>query len=276
MTDAHLEGKVAWVTGSSRGIGLEIAARLAACGATVVLHGSSAASPQPAGAGEPLPAAADRLRAAHGVDAMHVHGDLSRPAVAQALVEQIRERFGRIDILVNNAGGDIGAGGVAAPKAGKPEGNDAIFIADEDLRAVLDRNLMTCIFACRAVVPEMIARRRGWVVNVGSIAGLAGTAESAIYATAKAAVHEYTRCLAAMLRPHGVYVNAVAPGNTLTERFKASRTIDQGKAIAGGSLERYGWPREIARAVEFLVSDAASYVSGQILRVDGGQQLWPA
>ena len=78
---------------------------------------------------------------------------------------------------------------------------------------------MTCIFACREVAPGMIARKRGWIVNVGSIAGLAGRPESAIYATAKAAVHEYTRCLAALLRPHGIYANAVAPGNTLSERF---------------------------------------------------------
>jgi 3-oxoacyl-[acyl-carrier protein] reductase len=123
----------------------------------------------------------------------------------------------------------------------------------------------------------MIARKRGWVVNLGSIAGLTGGIESAIYATTKAAVHEYTRCLAALLRPHGVHANAVAPGNTLSERFKVSRPIDEAQVIsAGGSLERYGWPLEIAKAVEFLVSDASSYISGQVLRVDGGQQLWPA
>jgi 3-oxoacyl-[acyl-carrier protein] reductase len=135
---------------------------------------------------------------------------------------------------------------------------------------------MTCIYACREVVPEMIERRQGWVVNVGSIAGLTGLAGSAIYATSKAAVHEYTRCLAAMLRPHGVYANVVAPGDTLSERFKVSRPIDEDKIATSGSLDRYGWPIEIARAVEFLVSDASSYITGQVIRVDGGRQLWSA
>ena len=276
MENRHLEGRTAWVTGSSRGIGREIAAQLARCGAKIVLHGSSAISPKIDGAGEALAVIADEMHSAHGVDVMHVCGDLSQPAVVQALVAQIHERFGAIDILINNAGGDIGSKGVEAPDAGKPERNDPVFIGEDDLRAVLERNLMTCIFACREVAPGMIARKRGWIVNVGSIAGLAGRPESAIYATAKAAVHEYTRCLAALLRPHGVYANAVAPGNTLSERFRVSRPIDDDKVSAGGTLERYGWPREIAKAVEFLVSDAASYVSGQVLRVDGGQQLWPA
>jgi 3-oxoacyl-[acyl-carrier protein] reductase len=120
----------------------------------------------------------------------------------------------------------------------------------------------------------MIERQEGWIVNVGSIAGLAGFAEGAIYATAKAAVHEYTRCLAAMLRPHGVRANVVAPGDTVTERFAASRPTDENRMRASGSLERYGWPHEIAKAVEFLVSDASSYVTCQVLRVDGGRQLW--
>ena len=121
----------------------------------------------------------------------------------------------------------------------------------------------------------MIERKQGWIINMGSIAGLTGIPESAIYATAKAAVHEYTRCLAAMLRPHGVYANAIAPGDTLTERFKASRPLDQERMSNTTSLERYGYSSEIAKVVEFLASDASSYITGQVLRVDGGKQLWP-
>ena len=275
MTERKLTGKVAWVTGSSRGIGREIAAHLARCGAKVVLHGSTAAPARILEDGEDLGTIAAEIAQASGVETMVVCGDLTKPDVVKALGDQIRARFGRIDILVNNAGGDIGTKGVDAPKAGKPERNDAVFIGNDDLQIILNRNLMTCIYACQEVVPGMIERKQGWVVNIGSIAGLIGIPESAIYATAKAAVHEYTRCLASMLRPHGVYANVVAPGDTVTERFKASRPIEESRLSTTGSLERYGWPIEIARAVEFLVSDAASYITGQVVRVDGGRQMFP-
>jgi len=272
----HLSGKVAWVTGSSRGIGYEIAAQLARCGAKVVVHGSTAQSAPLPGVADSLATIVAELERSHGVEALAVHGDLTRPEVVRALVGEIHARFGRIDILVNNAGGDIGTGGVLAPRAGKPANNDAVFIGEDELEIILRRNLMTCIYACQAVAPEMIERKEGWIVNVGSIAGLTGLVESAIYATAKAAVHEYTRCLAAMLRPHGVHANVIAPGDTVTERYKASRPIDESRIATEGSLERYGWPIEIARSVEFLVSDAASYITGQVIRVDGGRQLWPS
>ena len=118
------------------------------------------------------------------------------------LVESIRDELGPIDILVNCAGGDIGAAGTGAPMAGKPPQNDAVSIAIEDIRTVLDRNLMTCILCSRAIAPEMMERSAGHIVSIGSIAGLFGTENSAIYATAKAALrpamHEHRtveRCL---------------------------------------------------------------------------------
>ncbi len=276
MEKKHLTGKTAWVTGSSRGIGKEIAAHLARCGANVIVHGSTLGSPQAFKEGESLPAIAKSIARETGVETLHVCGDLTDPAVVKDLVSQIRSRFGHIDILVNNAGGDIGAKGVLAPKAGRPDENNAIFISLEDLKIILDRNLLTCIYACREVVPEMIERKSGWVVNIGSIAGLTGLSEGAIYSTSKAAVHEYTRCLAVMLRPHGVYANAIAPGDTLTERFKASRLLEDSRLKNLGSLERYGLPIEVAKTVEFLVSEASSYITGQIIRVDGGKQTWPS
>lgn len=276
MAEKHLTGKTAWITGSSRGIGKEIAAHLARCGANIIVHGSTLGSPQAFNEGESLPAIAKNIAREMGVETLHVCGDLADPAVVKDLVSQIRNRFGRIDILVNNAGGDIGAKGVRAPKAGKPDENNAVFISLEDLKIILDRNLLTCIYACREVVPEMIERKSGWVVNIGSIAGLTGLSEGAIYSTSKAAVHEYTRCLAVMLRPHGVYANAIAPGDTLTERFKASRPLEDSRLKNLGSLERYGWPIEVAKTVEFLVSEASSYITGQIIRVDGGKQTWPS
>ena len=165
---------------------------------------------------------------------------------------------------------------MTAPNAGKPEGNDAVHISLQDFRTVLDRNLMTCILACREVAPEMMARKQGWIVNIGSIAGLGGGTGSAIYRTAKAAVHEYTRCLADLLRPYNVYANVVAPGDTVTARFEASRVTDPQMKVADGTLNRYGWPIEIARAVAFLACEDSSYITGQVLRADGGMQLWPS
>ncbi len=276
MNEKRLEDKIAWVTGSSRGIGRVIADHLADLGANLAVHGTSPTSTRAFNEAESLDAVAQAIAAAHGNVVLPVWGDLTDAAVVKQAADQIRRKFGRIDILVNCAGGDIGSQGAMGENAGKPLSNDAVFIALEDVRKVLDRNIITCILCCREVAPEMIARRAGWIVNIGSVAGLCGQAQSAIYSSAKAAVHEYTRCLAAQLRPDNVYANVIAPGLIMTPRIEASRPIDKAKRITGGTLDRYGWPIEIARAVEFLVTRDSSYITGQVLRVDGGEQMWPA
>ena len=276
MSEKRLENKVAWITGSSRGIGRVVAAHLAGLGARVVIHGTSPYSTRAFNEADSLEAVAQAITAEHGGEVLAVWGDLTDEDTVKKIGAQIREKFGQIDILVNNAGGDIGAHGTAGPQGGKPTINDAVHISTEDLRTVLDRNLMTCLLVCREVAPEMMERNSGWIVNIGSVAGLFGGENGAIYGTAKAAVHEYSRCLAAQLRPYNVYCNVIAPGAVVTPRFLASRDTDEGQQVTDGTLKRYGWPEEIARVVEFLVTNDSSYVSGQVLRVDGGMQLWPA
>jgi 3-oxoacyl-[acyl-carrier protein] reductase len=266
----HLTGKVAWVTGSSRGIGRAIAEQLAYCGAAVAVHGTSLYSTRSFNEADSLDAVASAIADRHNAETLAVCGDLTDAEEVGRIAGDIRDRFGRIDILVNNAGGDVGTAGLDAPNAGKPERNDAVFISLTDMRTVLDRNLLTCILVCQEVAPEMMERRTGRIVNIGSIAGGIGRESAAIYCTAKAAVHEYTRCLAVQLRPYDVCVNVVAPGDITTPRFLASRPVDEQMLVESGTLVRYGHSIEIARAVEFLASDAASFVSGQILRVDGG------
>lgn len=272
----RLAGKVAWVTGSSRGIGRVVADHLASLGAKVAVHGTTATSTRAFNEADSLEAVASAIAESNDAEVLAVHGDLTDHATVKGLVAEIRERFGRIDILINNAGGDIGSQGTSGAKAGKPVENDAVNVSLEDVRTVLDRNLMTCILVCREVVPEMMERESGWVVTIGSIAGLGGHRSEVVYGTAKAAVHEYTRCLASQLRPYGVYANVIAPGEIITARFEASRPTRDERKVHEGALTRYGWPDEVAKAVEFLVTPDSSYISGQILRIDGGAQLFPA
>jgi 3-oxoacyl-[acyl-carrier protein] reductase len=276
MADAALAGQIAWVTGSSRGLGRVMAEHLGQLGADLVVHGTSQTSARAFGEAESLDQVAQDVAARTGRRVLAVPADLTRPEAVQAAVARIRAEYGRIDILVNNAGGDIGTAGASGPGGGKPPKNDGVFVSLEDVRAVIDRNLLSCIYVCREVAPEMIARKSGRIVTLGSVAGLNGRADGVMYATAKAAVHEYTRCLAAQLRPYNVTVNCVAPGGTMTARFVATGQASPRGVDRIGTLEGYGQPEDIARAVEYFVTDAGRHVSGQVLRVDGGDQTWPA
>ena len=276
MSEKRLDGKVAWVTGSSRGIGRVVATHLANLGAKVAIHGTTPTSTRAFNEATSLESVAAEIAEQTSAEMLAVHGDLTDPATVDGNYATISEKLGPVDILINNAGGDIGSTGTGGPNAGKPIVNDAIEVSLEDVRTILERNLMTCILVCKAAVPAMMERNAGWIVTIGSIAGLSGHRSEVVYGTAKAAVHEYTRCLASQMRPYGIYANVIAPGEIITPRFVASRPTNDDRKVESGALTRYGWPMEIAKAVEFFVTSDSSYVSGQVLRVDGGAQIFPA
>lgn len=171
---------------------------------------------------------------------------------------------------MHNAGGDIAAAG------GKPDPNDAVGIREEDERAVLDRNLLSTIFVCQEVARGMMERRRGRIVTISSVAAFKGRTNGAIYATAKAGAMHFTRCLADQMRPYNVTVNTIAPGDTRTERFLATRTVDPARLAEDGTLDRIATVDEVARVVDFFAGPLGAFVSGQVVRVDGAGQAWPA
>ena len=163
-----LTGKVALITGAGRGLGRAFAERLASLGAHVAIHGMRENGPAEYGEGSTLTAVAEEVATAHSVRTIRVLGDLTLGADIARVVETTTKALGPIDILVHNAGGDIAA------KGGKPDPNDAVGIREEDVRAVLDRNLLSTILTCQAVAKEMMARRQGRIVTIGSVAAFKG------------------------------------------------------------------------------------------------------
>ena len=269
MTDPEfsLKGEVALVTGSGRGLGHAIAMRLAELGADVAIHDQQASAPAEFDEFPDLDASLAAI-ARHGTKTCAVAGDIADEEQVVKMARDVESALGPLSILVNAAGGDIGA------KGGKPNPNDALHIKLEDIRALLDRNLVGTMLMCQAVVRGMVARRRGSVVNIASAAGHFGTSPEVAYSTIKAAIVHFTRCLAFETRRHNVRVNCVSPGATATARFLKTRTIDAAMLVDDGTLERYGAPRDQANAVAFLCTPAAKFIHGQVLRVDGGLTLY--
>jgi NAD(P)-dependent dehydrogenase (short-subunit alcohol dehydrogenase family) len=265
----ELGGKIAFVTGSGRGLGRAMAERLAELGADVAIHDMSWTAPSKYGEAQDLGAVTKEL-ARHGGRVTAVTGNIGDKAAIAKMKEEIEAKLGTVEILVNCAGGDIGASG------GKPDPNDALGIPLEDIRALTENNLYGTILVCQAFVPPMVKAGRGSVINIASAAAHFGVTNGVIYAALKAAVIHYTRCLAKELMVEGVRINAVSPGATKTARFQATRVVNpQMMDSSGKSLARYAEPTEIADAVAFLASPRSKFINGQVLRVDGGETLFP-
>lgn len=264
-----LSGQVALVTGSGRGLGHTIAERLSAAGADVALHDVNEEAPAQYGEGQNLASVARSLAEA-GRRVIGVTGDISDEHAVSAIAASVLERLGPVSILVNCAGGDIGQAGT------KPSPNGALDVGLRDAHAVFQRNFFGTMLMCRAIAPDMAARQRGTIINLGSLNAHQAVSPEVMYGCAKAAIVHYTRCLALELRPVGVRVNVVSPGPTMTARFLATRQTDPGMMGDGASLDRYAKPAEIASAVAFLASPDSGFISGQVLRVDGGIGLYAA
>jgi 3-oxoacyl-[acyl-carrier protein] reductase len=248
LMDAGLSGKVAIVTGGSRGIGRAIVELLAAAGMDVVFtyreNAAAAAAVVAAGPKANITAGAVDVRDA---------------AACAAWVEKAAERTGQIDLLVNNAG--------------VIRDNPLAAMEDDDVRHVLETNVTGTFNMTRAVVPYMVSQRSGKIINISSVSGEKGGRGQTNYAASKGAINALTRALAVELAPRGITVNAVAPGVIETEMSREVRARAAEQVQSRILLRRIGRPEEVAYAVWFLASQYADYITGEILHVDGGFKM---
>lgn len=243
----RLEGKVALVTGASRGIGAAIAVRLASEGAAVAVNYSGSQT-----AAEAVVAGIEEA----GGRALALKADVSDAAECAALVEATIGELGGLHIVVNNAG-------IA---------RDGLFVrmSDSDWDDVIRTNLGGVFAVTRAATRHLMKQREGSIINISSVIGLVGNAGQANYAAAKAGVIGLTKSLARELGSRGVRANAIAPGFIETDMTADLREDLRAAARAGIAMDRFGDPSDIAAAVAFLASDDARYITGQVLAVDGG------
>lgn len=245
-----LTGKVAIVTGGSRGIGQAIILELASAGASVVIGGVSDSSS--------TQALAKGIQG-RGEGILAVKTDVTSVEEVSRLVGTAIERYGHIDILVNNAG--------------ITRDNLLVRMKDEEWDAVLNTNLRGAFLCTRAVLGHMMKQRRGRIINVASVVGLGGNAGQSNYAAAKAGLIGLTKSTAREVASRGVTVNAVAPGFIDTDMTRKLSEQVKERVIQQIPQKRFGSPKDVAQAVAFLASSEASYITGHVLSVDGGMLM---
>ena len=246
----QLEGKIALVTGGARGIGRAICLELAARGATVIVNYNRSG------------AAADELVAwieANGGAAKSLRTDVSDADQVASMFKAVISEFKSIDILVNNAG--------------MTRDNVIMMMKPADFDAVIETNLRSCWLCCKSAARAMMRKRSGCIVNITSVVGIAGNGGQTNYAASKAGIIGLTKSLAKELAARGLRVNAVAPGFVETDMTADLSDEIKDKAVQAIPLGRMGAATDIAKAVAFLASDDASYITGQTLVVDGGMVM---
>lgn len=245
-----LKGKIAIITGAGRGIGSAIALQFAEYGAKVVVNYRSSIAQ--------VEKLIETIKNTGG-EAIAVQADISKDAEAKGLVEAAVKEFGRLDILVNNAG--------------ITKDNLMMRMSEEDFDAVIDTNLKGTFLCTKHASSIMLKQRSGKIINISSVVGITGNVGQANYAASKAGVIGLTKAAARELASRGICVNAVAPGFVDTDMTNQLPDKLKEASIANIPLRRFGTSGEIAGAVAFLASEAANYITGQVLQVDGGMVM---
>ncbi|WP_283392367.1 3-oxoacyl-ACP reductase FabG [Photobacterium phosphoreum] len=241
-----LEGKIALVTGASRGIGRAIAEILVERGATVIGTATSESG-------------ADAISAYLGDHGKGFALNVTSPESIETILKQIKEQYGDIDILVNNAG--------------ITRDNLLMRMKDDEWQDIMDTNLTSVFRMSKAVLRAMMKKRHGRIISIGSVVGTMGNAGQTNYAAAKAGLLGFTKSMAREVASRGITVNAVAPGFIETDMTKALNDAQRAATLANVPAGRLGEPREIAAAVAFLASDDAAYITGETLHVNGGMYM---